>query len=209
MLNTRVLRNRLRFSFRAMLLLLIPLALLAGLATWLLNPPPLDVRIAVEPFSLARYDDHAGNLPLGAVVRITNLSNSTAWFLGFRGAPVHSVQQCVDDEWEGSISSVILNPADSPRRKPWTPLRTMESITILAGPISEKATEIRVGVPFTTERLTPTNAHWVFSAAVGIVKRSQDFFPAPKPGAQQEEQSFCWPGRRLPFPNNCPQGTGN
>ena len=62
----------------------------------------------------------------------------------------------------------------------------MESVTIVAGPMSEKATEFRVAVPFTTE-LAPSDAHWVISPAVKIVKRGQDYFPEAKPGAQQEE----------------------
>ena len=62
----------------------------------------------------------------------------------------------------------------------------MESVTILAGPISESATELRVAMPFTTE-VAPADAHWVISAAVKIVKRGQDYFPESKPGAEQEE----------------------
>jgi hypothetical protein len=68
------------------------------------------------------------------------------------------------------------------------PLRPMEPFTILAGSISERATEMRVGLPFTTERLAPKTVHWVFSPVVKIVKRGQDYFPETKPGAQQEEQ---------------------
>ena len=193
----RIPRGRLQFSLRTMLLLFIPVALLAGLTTWLLRPAPLDVRITVETFSLLRYDDHAGNMPLAAVVRITNLSKSTTWILGYPEAPVTSTQQLVDGNWESSeswVRPVSLDQADNPLPKQWTPLRTMESLTIVTGPISEKATEIRVGLPFTTERFAPTEAHWVFSPAVEIVKRGQYYFPEPKPGAQQEEQvlSLDW-----------------
>jgi hypothetical protein len=64
------------------LLLLAVLSLLVVIATWSSAPASLDVRITVEACSLARYDDLAGHLPLAAVVRITNLSNQSAWFLG-------------------------------------------------------------------------------------------------------------------------------
>ncbi|HVA16907.1 MAG TPA: hypothetical protein VMV59_04240 [Candidatus Dormibacteraeota bacterium] len=155
---------------------------MSGLAAWLLNPPPIDVSIDAEPYSFPRYDDHAGNLPLGAVVKVTNLSKSTVWVLGLPGSPTFADQQLVDGEWTSSMSFSTSDP------KQWTPLRPMESLTILAGPISERATELRVGLSFTTERLAPTEAHWVYSPAVKIVKRGQDYFPEPKPGAQQEEQ---------------------
>jgi hypothetical protein len=190
--NVRASRGRLQFSLRAILLVFIPMALLAGLAKWLLYPPPLEVSIWAEQASLCRYDDGAGNLPLAAVVKITNSSESTAWFLGY-GSPVQACQQLVDGEWDSRLSWV--NSADPPPPKHWTPLRTMESITILAGPISEKAAEFRVGVPFTTERLAPTKVHWVFSPAFKIIKRGQDYFPESTQEAQQEDQvlSRTWP----------------
>jgi hypothetical protein len=182
-----------------MLLLFIPVALLAGLAAWLRHPAPMDVRIWVEPCSFPRYDDHAGNLPLAAVVRVTNFSKSTAWFLGFPGAPVYEVQQLVDGSWESSISATTSFSEESPLLpKQWTPLRTMESITVLAGPISEKATEMRIGLPFTPERPTPTKGHWVYSPIVKIIKRGQDYFPETKPGTHQEEQMLSWTWPNIP-----------
>jgi hypothetical protein len=170
--------------------LLLPLVLLtglAGLATWLVDtvsPLPLDVRITVEPYSLCRYEDHArdhaGNLPLGAVVRITNFSKSTAWFIGYRGAPMQQFQQIVEGQWESSISAVNMSPSDSVFPEDWSPLRTLESMTILAGPVSEKAAEIRVGLLVAAEKRAPTEADWVFSPAVNIVRRGHDFFPEQK-----------------------------
>ena len=74
----------------------------------------------------------------------------------------------------------------------WTALHTTESITILASPISENATEMKVAVPFTTEWF-PTKAHWVFCPVVKIVKKGQDFFPEVKEGAKQEEQVLPLP----------------
>lgn len=167
------------------------MALLAGFAKWLLYPPPLDVRITVEPYSLLRYDDHDGNRPLGAVVTVMNYSSSTVWFLGYPGSATLHCQQLVDGKWQSHGSLVNVNAAN-----PWTPLRPMESLMIIASPISEKATEIRVAVPFTSERLTPNKVHWVFSPTARIVKRGQDYFPETKPGAKQEEQvqSLTRPG---------------
>ncbi len=71
----------------------------------------------------------------------------------------------------------------------------MESISILAGPISEQAAEVRVGMAFTSATFTPTEAHWVFGPVVEIVKKGQSFFPTTKAGATQEEQvlSLAWP----------------
>ncbi|HXT58730.1 MAG TPA: hypothetical protein VN699_08840 [Pirellulales bacterium] len=188
-----------------MLLLIIPVALLAGLAKWALYPPPLDVSITVEPFSFPRYDDHAGNLGMAAVVQITNLSKSTVWIYGPPREPASVRQQLVDGKWESSMS-FGWSPPDTPQSKLWMPLRPMEPLTILAGSISERATEMRVGLPFTTERLAPaTTGHWVFSPVVKIVKRGQDYFPETKPGAQQEEQ-FLWSTRpsELSQPTNSP-----
>ena len=101
--------------------------------------------------------------------------------------------------------SLGWSPADTPQSKLWTPLRTVEPLTILAGSISEGATEMRVGLPFTTERLAPTRVHWVFSPVVKIVKKGQDYFPEIKPGAQQEEQ-VLWSTRpgELSQPTNGP-----
>jgi len=81
----------------------------------------------------------------------------------------------------------------------WTPLRTMESVTILAGPISEKATEVRVVVPFFKalarslpfgRERAPTEADWIYSPAARVIKRGQYYFPEIKPGAQQAEESL-------------------
>ena len=193
--NIRVSRIRFRFSLKMLLLLFVPVAARAMLVMWMLNPPPLEVRVAIEPYSLLRYDDHAGHLVLGAVVRITNVSKSTTWFLGLPGAPVYNVQQLIDGNWETSVSSVNMEFSDSPVSTVWTQIHPMESVTIVAGPISEKTTEIRVGVPFTTERFAPTKAHWVFSPTAKIVKKEELYFPEPKSGAQQEEQilPLNWP----------------
>jgi hypothetical protein len=169
-----------------MLLLLIPVALLAGLAAWLRHPAPMNVRISVEPCSFPRYDDHAGNLPMAAVVRVTNFSESNAWFLGFPGVPVYEVQQLVDGSWESITAATTSFSEGSPLPNQWTPLRPLESVTVLAGPISEKATEMRIGVPFDTERPTRTKGRWIYSPVVKIIKRGQDYFPEPKPGVHQE-----------------------
>jgi hypothetical protein len=191
----RIVKRRLQFSLRVLLLLFTSLVLLAGFAAWLLRPAPLDVRISYEPFSFPHYDDYAGNLPLGAIVRITNVSKSTAWFLGGREDPVIVLQQLVDGTWESIIWSADMKPGKSLLSSEWTRIRSMESISILAGPISEQAAEVRVGMAFTSAMFTPTEAHWVFGPVVEIVKKGQGFFPTTKTGATQEEQvlSLAWP----------------
>lgn len=200
MTDFRRLGGRLNFSLRAIFLLFIAAAILAWLTTWLLLPVRLDVRVEIEPYSLPRYDDHAGNLPLGAAVQITNMSESTIWVLGLPGSATHVVQQLVNGNWEASMSSVTVDPATAPLSNEWMPLRSMESITILAGPISEKASEMRVGLPFTAKRFATTEVCWVFSPIVKIVKRGQDYFPEATPDAQQEEQvlSLTWPSTLSP-----------
>ena len=60
-------------------------------------------------------------------------------------------------------------------------------MTFVVGPVSEEATEIRVGVPFTVEWLPPSEAHWVYSPPVNIVKKGEDYVVEAKPGARQEE----------------------
>lgn len=70
----------------------------------------------------------------------------------------------------------------------WTALRSMESITVLAAPITEEATELRIGLAFTTERFTPNKVHWIFSPIAKIVKRGEDCFAEPIEGASQEVQ---------------------
>ena len=195
MADRRIAKRRLQFSLRVLLSLFTSLVLLAGFAAWLLRPAPLDVRISFEPFSFPHYDDFAGNLPLGAIVRITNVSKSNAWFLGGREDPVIVLQQLVDGKWESIVWSADLKPGKSLLSSEWTRIRSMESISILAGPISEQAAEVRVGMAFTSATFTPTEAHWVFGPVVEIVKKGQSFFPTTKAGATQEEQvlSLAWP----------------
>ncbi len=181
-----------RFSPRVLLLLLILVVLAVGLAAWLLRPTAVNVLMTVEPYSFCRYDDGAGHLPLGALVRVTNLSNSTVWCL--RSTRVQ--YELVDGKWSFHTTSFGAKPREpgqwmaGPYR--WTALHTTESITILASPISENATEMKVAVPFTTEWF-PTKAHWVFCPVVKIVKKGQDFFPEVKEGAKQEEEVLPLP----------------
>ena len=185
--DIRKTRRRFQFSLRALLLLFIPVALLSALAARLLHPPPIDVAITVEPFSLSRYDDGAGNFPLSASVEITNMSESRVWFAGFPGSPAHVFQRLVDGKWESILYIQYAgSPRDQPAPLPWAALRSMESITILAAPISEETTEMRLGVPFTTEWFAP-KGHWVFSPIVKIVKKGDDYFPEVKKETEQDE----------------------
>jgi hypothetical protein len=195
MTTIRAILGRSWFGLGVVLLLLAVLSLLTVITTRWSAPASLDVSITVEACSLARYDDHAGHLPLAAVVQITNLSNQSAWFLGGPGTPTYSVQQLVAGKWE-TQTSVTWGQAEGPATRR-TALRTMESVTIVAGPISEKAAEVRVAVPFITAlpsylpfitEHSPREAHWVYSAPVKIEKRGQDYFPETKPGSQQMEE---------------------
>lgn len=177
--------RRFQFTLRTLLVTVLIVALGTWAARWVLYPPPPDVSIEVEPIPFVRYDDGAGNLPLGAAVKITNLSTSTAWYLGYPGSPVLHDQQLVGGQWK-QHGSYVNDPRDPLPR--WAPLRSMESITIVAGPISEMTIKMRVGLAFTTERLRPTEAHWIFSQVFTIVKKGQDYFAEPKPGTEQKEQ---------------------
>jgi hypothetical protein len=175
--------------------LLLVSAILSVFVAWIMLRPALNIAITMMPCSAARYDDLAGHHPLCAVVQVTNMSQHTVWFLGYPGAAEHIDQQRVNGVWTSSISAVFLNGAEK-ASSPWTALRSYESIVILAGPISEDATEIRVGVPFTTERFMPSTAHWIFGPIADIVKRGDTCFPEIKGSAEQEEQihPLAWLG---------------
>ena len=187
--DTLVPRRPFQFSLRTLLFLFIPVAVIAAFASWILRPPAIKVQIEAEQCSLSRYDDHTGQLPLPMCgeVRVTNMSESTVWVLGYPGAPTYVVQQLVDGKWSYCISSVNVGSAGTlPKR--WTAIHGMESIAISAGAISEKTTEVRVGVPCTTERLWPTSMHWIISRTWKVVKRGGDYFFEVKNGTDQEEQ---------------------
>ena len=172
---------------RIVILLSLAVVLVAGFGIWSLSATRLDVRVTVQPYSFPSYDDLAGHRPLGTIVQITNFSQSDAWYLGWPGGPTVDLQQLILGKWE-SHTSWSFDPTN-PRRRSDSGRRCarMESVTILAGPVSEKANELRVGVPFTTE-LAPSEAHWIISPAVKIVKQRQEYLPEAKPGAEQEEK---------------------
>ena len=152
----------------------------------------LDVAVVVEPYSLTQYDDFAGHRPFGAIVQITNLAKRNVWFYG---SQYYTIEQMIEGEWQTRVASVeVAQPEGESER--WRPLRTMESKTIIVGPVSEKATELRVGflfaterngLPFRAERVARREAHWVFCPTVKIVKKGEGHFPEAKPGARQEE----------------------
>ena len=195
-------RPAIRPSMRTVLFAVIVILTGAALAVWGLRPTPIDVRVSVEPYSLSRYDDHrtmwqwypsllrdgdVGRLPMGAWVRVTNASTQTIWYLGFPGIPVVDTQQLVDGDWDSSISATSAKPVDDLVPAQWAALRSGEFITFMAGPVSGNATEIRVGVPFTSE-WWPADAHWIYSPIVRIVKNGTEHYPDVKQGADQEEQ---------------------
>jgi hypothetical protein len=84
-------------------LLLLAASLIAG-AGFLILPYPVNVRIEPEPTQLRRYDDGAGNSPLLAVMRVTNASSRTVWFVGPIEMPSFSYQQMVDGKWDHRMS---------------------------------------------------------------------------------------------------------
>ena len=145
-----------QFSLRTLSLLFIPLALGMALATWLYETRRIDVAITVD--RCLSYDDGNGRSALGAEVRTTNRLRSRVWYLEY---PRYCLLQRVDGNWQTSWTGTKLSSlAEEPDW--WTVLEGMESATFLVGPISEDATEIQVGVPFTTDRFAP-KPHWLFT----------------------------------------------
>ena len=176
------------FSPKALLGSVIAVAAAAVLTIWLFRPAAVGVQITVEPYSLCRYDDNAGHLPLGAVVRVSNIGNGDVWFLGRPGAPAYVLQQFVHEKWDSMMTwdSLAWDAPLAPNQ--WAVLRPFESVVIVAGPVYEEAAEGRVGVGFATDRFRRAKIHWIFSPVVKIVKRGQAYFPEAKSGAQQEER---------------------
>ena len=162
-------RCRFQFSLRTLLLIFIPVALLSGLAVWLFRPPPIDVEVTVERFSWYKATDGNG-VGLGAEVRITNRSKHTVWHLEY---PRYFLLELVDGKWLESFTGTKMEPDW------WSSHAGMQSYTVFVGPISEKATEIKVAIPFTTDRFMP-KAHLVFSPVVKMVKKGKDYFPEVK-----------------------------
>ncbi len=166
-------RRRFQVSLRTLLVLFIPIALLTALATWLFRPPPIDVVITVD--RLCWYEGVGGNglsgLGLGAEVRVVNRSKHRVWYLE---NPRYYLLQCVDGCWAGSSSgSKPAGPAEETEKDWWSPQDGMQSSTILVGPISEKATAMKVGVPLTTDRIAP-RPHWVFTPEMHIVMEGNE-----------------------------------
>lgn len=132
------------------------------------------ISISFRDCSFSRYDDGAGSLALGAWIDITNSSPRMIWYVGFRGSPAVEVQQFIDDKWTVQRSWTSRSPdgfADQ-----WTAVRGLESISVLAGGISEDATRIRVGIPFASGRFS-RKVQWIFSPAVEIQRRDEYYFP--------------------------------
>ena len=171
-------RHWFQFSLRALLLLFIPVALLTALATWLFRPPPIDVAMIVKGFSW--YGDGAGHRGLGAEVCIVNRSKHTVWYLEY---PRYYLLQLVDGKWTESLTGTKL-PAISGKAEQdwWSPQNGMQTTNILVGPISEKATAMKVAIPFTTDRFMP-KSHLVFTPVVQIVKKGRNYFPKVEEGA--------------------------
>lgn len=170
--------------------------LLAGVLVltlgYLVLPYPVRVLIGPAPTPLRRYDDGAGSSALLAEMRITNVSRSTVWYLGNPGSPHVCYQELVNGKWDFHLSSISVGTQASSSE--WSALKSGESLTVPVGPVSEAATEMRVGFAFSTERLfMPSKVHWVFSATAKLVKRGEDWFWEPLPGATQEVQVLAAP----------------
>lgn len=175
--------HRFQFSLRSLLFMFVPVALLAGLANWLLCPPAIDVAIKVERFR--SYKDAEGNgIGLAADVSLVNKSNNALWYME---NPRWCLLQLVDGKWLAS-SRGTDPPATSGTagRDWWSVQNGLQTATILVGPVSEKATAIKIVVPFTTDRFMPRR-HWVSSPEVRIVKRGKDYLPEVERGASCTE----------------------
>jgi hypothetical protein len=177
-LDVPVPKRRFQYSLRTLLLLFIPVILLAGLARWLFCPPPIDVTMKVKRFYWYRNtpSDPPG---LAAEVCITNRSKDTVWYMG---NPRCCLVQLVDGDWLASdwgwCPPRTLGKAEEDW---WLPQDSMETITIPASPISEKATAMRVAVAFTTDRFMPKR-HWVFSPEIRILKKGKNYYPEVEEG---------------------------
>jgi hypothetical protein len=170
-------------------LLLLAALLIVAFGFSILYPYPVNVTIDPEPTPLRCYDDGAGHSPLLAELRVTNVSKRM-WFVGTREMPYLTFQQLVDGKWEFSMSSSEYNGLST--SKVWTALKSGESITVSAGPVSEAAAQMRVGLAFTTEKITPNKVHWIHSPIAKLVKRGEDYIWQPVDGALQEEQVLRW-----------------
>lgn len=169
-----------QFLLRTLLLLFIPVVFLAGMARWLLYPPPIDVAMTVKRLYWHR-NTPSDPACLAAEVRITNRSRDTVWYMG---NPRYCLLELVDGKWqEISMSWRPPQRAGEPERDWWLPQDSKETITIPVG-VSEKATAMRVVVAFTTDRFMPKR-HWVFSPEIRIVKKGKNYFP------EMEERARC------------------
>jgi hypothetical protein len=185
-------RHSSAYSLAKWVLLLFGPTLIVALGIWLLFPSPIEIRIVPVSTTLRRYDDGAGHHPLVAEMRFTNVSNRTVWYLGgLPGAPDVTYQELVDGRWDFHMSSISDNGRSSP--KVWTALDGGESITVQAGPVSEAANEMRVGLAFTSQLFAPSKVHWIFSPIAKLVKRGEVYFWEPIASASQEEQVLGLP----------------
>jgi hypothetical protein len=205
--NQEFRRTTFRLSLRRLLILLpLAAALFAALILWLSRPKAIEVQIWAEPYTLCRYDDHAGNLPMGALFEVRNVSDSTVWFLGFVGSPTFCSQERINGKWRWHVSHTSM-PGGQSGLSQWTKLRSMEAMTILAG-VSDNATEIRIGLPFANRRtvrvpytqfklglpiapdvVTPVDVQWIFSPIATIVKKGENCFAEAREGAKQVIQT--------------------
>ena len=171
--NSEAPKCRVRFSLRTLLLLFIPVALVTSLAKWLFSPPPIDVAMTVDRFSWFETVDGRGSpvVALGADVRVVNRSRWTVWYLENTR---YYLFQRVDGKWAQRWSGSRLTGAKEDQLW-WSAQEGRQSISLLV-PVSEDATAIKIGIPFTTDRFN-RKAHWRFTPMVKVTKKGQDYFP--------------------------------
>jgi hypothetical protein len=174
-------RRWFRFSLRTMFVAIFIASLIVLAVLWL-RPIHLDVVFATDDVSLCQYDDHDGHFGKAAMVKVTNFSNSTVWFHGYGGVPDYTYRERINGTLNWHASSIRGN--SSPQGE-WCALRRGETVTILAGPISDQADEFSIGVPFTGEKFNPTTVHWIFSPYAKIVRGPQFDFPVMARGMQE------------------------
>jgi hypothetical protein len=149
-------------KMRLLLAIWLLLVVLLAVAAWTLHPAAIEVTVSVDR-NLSLYDDGTGRIGIAAEVQITNNSKSTVWYFG---GPVYWLDQLVRGE---SLHSGVGASEGPPynHSNQWHALRGGESTSFLVSPIDEDATEITVGVPFTTEWIAP-RLHWLSSRSVRI-----------------------------------------
>jgi hypothetical protein len=162
-------------------------AIVIALTAWSKQQIAIKISISIAPYSLIQYDDHAGHFPKAALVEIRNDSDEAVWFNGVVGVPFTLLQQHEGGSWGSHSSSMSVPGSNVPAKHQWAPLRSHESMTVLAGPVSDNATELRVGMAFSTDRRHREDVHFIFSPIAGIVSRPEFALPQLQQTGEHED----------------------